>query len=100
MCVYCVLLYSMEMKRILCSDWLSCPLGSHFQVVFFCVFKDFDVVSVHENAKKNLTSIPLNYMAGSASGQDDANPVLPERARWAYLARLGLPALVPQTKIA
>ena len=108
------------MKRILCSDWLSCSLGfvlfvpakvkqacsvkdgwilalgrrhnrlwllaSGFVVVvvvfcffccffFFSVFKDFDVVSVHENAKKNLTSIPLYYMAGSASGQDEANPV-------------------------
>ena len=33
----------------------------------------------------------LSYsMAGSASGQDEVNPV--ERARWAYLARSGLPA--------
>ena len=31
------------------------------------------------------------YMAGSASGQ-------PERVRWAYLARSGLPALVPQKR--
>ena len=31
-------------------------------------------------------------MAGSASGQDEANSDwLPVRARWAYLARSGLP---------
>ena len=36
-------------------------------------------------------------MAGSASGQDESNPAdwLPERARWSYLARSGLPAARP-----
>jgi len=35
-------------------------------------------------------------MASSASGQDESNPAwdwLPERARWSYLARSGLPAV-------
>ena len=43
--------------------------------------------------KKNFTNIQPYYMASSASGQDESNPTLPERARWSYLARSGLPTV-------
>ena len=84
---------------------LSCPRGITRCLLGQDGCRDIGLVLVlRKHTKKNLANIEpswphtwsiayIYFMASSLSRQDESNPELPERARWSYLARSGLPAV-------